>query len=465
MMSSAKEMEFKVFNDSIHGHMELHPLCVKIIDTPEFQRLRNIKQLGVTYLVFPSASHNRFEHSLGVCYLAGEMVEALRKNQPDLNINEVDKLCVQIAGLCHDLGHGPFSHLWEAFLKQKGVVWHHEKQSVEMFNHLLEKNDLIGEFEKYGLHERERRFIKDLILGKGDSCDQGKQFLFQIVCNEENGIDVDKWDYFLRDGLHLNMNIIFDYRRILKFCRVNEICDEEGNKMLHIVFRGKEAYNLYEMFLVRSTLHYKAYQHRVVLLLDQMFVEAFMEADKHFTLKKLDGSGEIKLSEAHKYPETWTNLTDNIFYDIVGSHLNGLDNAKDICKKILSRKFHHFIVKSKYCFPEDVEEKKAKEELKKKAKEIEKKLDSKHSSRYLVLFSHIQFGGSCPDPFENIYFFSKENPSRSEKVDLKEIGLFPISLESARHAEFFLFDKNKDGKKEERDEAKSLFLRYLDNKN
>ena len=56
---------FQVFNDPIHGHIEVHPLCIKIIDTPQFQRLRNIKQLGTCYLVFPGASHNRFEHSLG----------------------------------------------------------------------------------------------------------------------------------------------------------------------------------------------------------------------------------------------------------------------------------------------------------------------------------------------------------------------------------------------------------------
>ncbi|XP_015224417.1 PREDICTED: deoxynucleoside triphosphate triphosphohydrolase SAMHD1-like, partial [Cyprinodon variegatus] len=65
----------KVFNDPIHGHVELHPLLIKIIDTPQFQRLRNIKQLGGTYYVFPGASHNRFEHSIGVGYLAGRLAQ------------------------------------------------------------------------------------------------------------------------------------------------------------------------------------------------------------------------------------------------------------------------------------------------------------------------------------------------------------------------------------------------------
>ncbi|KAK5936139.1 hypothetical protein CgunFtcFv8_027844, partial [Champsocephalus gunnari] len=93
----------KVFNDPIHGSMELHPLLVKIIDTPQFQRLRYLKQLGAGYFVYPGASHNRFEHSIGVGYLAGELVKALKEKQQDLNITDRDMLCVQIAGLCHDL--------------------------------------------------------------------------------------------------------------------------------------------------------------------------------------------------------------------------------------------------------------------------------------------------------------------------------------------------------------------------
>ncbi|KAG8556413.1 hypothetical protein GDO81_018063 [Engystomops pustulosus] len=103
-MAGNLQTSTKVFNDPIHGHIELHPLLICIIDTPQFQRLRYIKQLGGQYYVFPGASHNRFEHSIGVSYLAGCLIEELRKRQPELEINERDVLSVQIAGLCHDLG-------------------------------------------------------------------------------------------------------------------------------------------------------------------------------------------------------------------------------------------------------------------------------------------------------------------------------------------------------------------------
>ena len=121
----------KILNDPIHGHIEIPFLCVQIMDTLQFQRLRSLKQLGTTYLVFPGmpklsasflhgwpfskhpmiihesstfdwnllgASHNRFEHSVGVCYLAGELVKNLQIRQPELGITDQDVLCVQIAG-------------------------------------------------------------------------------------------------------------------------------------------------------------------------------------------------------------------------------------------------------------------------------------------------------------------------------------------------------------------------------
>ena len=92
-----------VFNDPVHGYIELEPVLMRIIHTPQFQRMKDIKQLGATYWVYPGASHNRFEHSLGTAYLAGKMIETLR----DIHKNEIgfitdeEVLCVKIAALCH----------------------------------------------------------------------------------------------------------------------------------------------------------------------------------------------------------------------------------------------------------------------------------------------------------------------------------------------------------------------------
>lgn len=106
-------MFHKILNDPVHGHVQLDQWQLRVIDTPQFQRLRDLKQLGTSYHVFPGGSHNRFEHSIGVSYLANNLVSRLAESQPELGIDERDIRCVTLAGLCHDLGHGPFSHVFD----------------------------------------------------------------------------------------------------------------------------------------------------------------------------------------------------------------------------------------------------------------------------------------------------------------------------------------------------------------
>lgn len=108
----------KTIIDTMYQQMEFKPICVALIDTPFFQRLRRLKQLGTTDYVFPSATHTRFQHSLGVSWRGAEVVENLMKVQRDLGLTEKDVICVSLAGLAHDMGHGPFSHQFEIFLRK-----------------------------------------------------------------------------------------------------------------------------------------------------------------------------------------------------------------------------------------------------------------------------------------------------------------------------------------------------------
>ena len=107
----------KFFNDSVLGRIEIPDYCVKIIDTSAFQRLRYLKQLGCTYFVFHGATHTRFEHSIGVCWLAGEWIKHLMNKQPELEITQNDVKLIQISSLLHDIGHGPYSHTFERFIR------------------------------------------------------------------------------------------------------------------------------------------------------------------------------------------------------------------------------------------------------------------------------------------------------------------------------------------------------------
>lgn len=151
----------KILNDPVHGHISLDSLVLQIIDTPQFQRLRFLKQLGSAYYVFPGASHNRFEHSIGVCHLAHEMILSIRAKQPELNITDSDVKCIKLAALCHDLGHGPFSHIFDnEFMRQTcpNGDFTHEKASEYMLDQIVLENDI-------DLNTVELIFVKDLING------------------------------------------------------------------------------------------------------------------------------------------------------------------------------------------------------------------------------------------------------------------------------------------------------------
>ncbi|KAL1281504.1 hypothetical protein QQF64_000307 [Cirrhinus molitorella] len=328
----------------------MNPLLVKIIDTPQFQRLRHIKQLGGTYLVYPGASHNRFEHSLGVAYLAGRLVKVLHDNQPELKITKKDFLCVQIAGLCHDLGHGPFSHVFDGLVipeakkmkRLRGLPddipekWKHEQMSVLMFDDIMKSLKAQNEdvLKEHGLDDKDVIFIKELIEGAKTSewtykgRDEDKSFLYEIVANKQNGIDVDKWDYFAR----------FDHQRLLKFARVGEV---NGRK--HICFRDKEADNVYDMFRTRYTLHRQAYQHKIANIIEDVSVhaEALLLADRDLHEGKPEDL--LKISEAIKTAEDYSKLTDKIFEQILSSTVNNLKKFRNILDKIVRRKLPKFV--------------------------------------------------------------------------------------------------------------------------
>uniref|UniRef100_A0A670XVC8 Deoxynucleoside triphosphate triphosphohydrolase SAMHD1 n=1 Tax=Pseudonaja textilis TaxID=8673 RepID=A0A670XVC8_PSETE len=343
---SAQNLLKMVFNDSIHGHIEMHPLLVRIIDTPQFQRLRYIKQLGGAYYVFPGASHNRFEHSLGVSHLAGRLVQALQERQPELNIDQRDILCVQIAGLCHDLGHGPFSHMFDGRfipLARPGLEWKHEQASIQMFEHLIDSNNLKPAMEKYGLKlDEDIHFIKEQIDSPVQEKSGGKEwpyrgrfknksFLYEIVANKTSGIDVDKWDYFARDCYHLGIQNNFDYERFIKFARVCEVKD-----MMHICTRDKEVGNLYDMFHTRNCLYRRAYQHKVVNVIETMITDAFLKADPHIKIKG-SGGKVFQISTALEDMEAYTKLTDEIFLKILHSDEPELSDAREILCKVQRR--------------------------------------------------------------------------------------------------------------------------------
>lgn len=215
----------KIFNDPVHEHFPLGPVSCAVIDTRPFQRLRGLKQLGCCEYVYPGATHTRFEHSLGVGYLAGVWARTLLSNRgyPHEDRERFSQL-VEVAGLCHDLGHGPFSHAWEhRILPSLGVSnWKHENMSVELVDVVFNEASFEDRFE---WTQNDREIVKKLILGNKGACNrlgygEFPRFLFDIVNNQSNGFDVDKFDYLPRDSFHTNVKISAPYARLLHFAKV-----------------------------------------------------------------------------------------------------------------------------------------------------------------------------------------------------------------------------------------------------
>ncbi|XP_019746798.1 deoxynucleoside triphosphate triphosphohydrolase SAMHD1 isoform X2 [Hippocampus comes] len=423
----------KVFNDPIHGHVELHPLLVKIIDTPQFQRLRNIKQLGGTYFVFPGASHNRFEHSIGVGYLAGQLVKALNERQPELLISRRDILCVQIAGLCHDLGHGPFSHMFDAKFIPKArpnISWKHENASLSMFDFLVKKNDLKPLMEQYGLVlPEDLHFIKELIAGPLDANaafqwpyvgrSKDKSFLYEIVANKRNGIDMDKWDYFARDCYNLGIQNNSDYRRYLKFARV---CEVDGEKL--ICTRDKEVGNLYDMFYTRNCLHKRAYQHRVGNIIETMITEAFLKADKHFRVQGSEGK-MFTLSAAIDDMEAYTKLTDSVFEQILHSPNPDLAEAQKILQNILLRRLYKCLGQTQA----DKSLKVTQEMLHAWEAELARSVPQRGAvgvtllpEDFVVSVIQMDYGMKWENPIDNMRFYCKTDPTKAISIKKHQVS-------------------------------------------
>src|SRR5215831_8262543 len=111
----------KLIRDAVHGDIEMGPLEIELIDTPEFQRMRGIRQLGTAYLVYPSAVHTRFEHSLGTSWMAHRIVEALRTH---ISIDTDTETLIRVCALLHDITHIPFGHTLE---DERRVLPRHDK--------------------------------------------------------------------------------------------------------------------------------------------------------------------------------------------------------------------------------------------------------------------------------------------------------------------------------------------------
>jgi HD superfamily phosphohydrolase len=136
-------MTSREVRDPVHNLIQLSPTEWRVIDSPAFQRLRRVQQLAMTHLVYPGARHSRFEHCIGACHVGRGIAEAINEGQAE-RILDVER--IRLAALCHDLGHGPFSHVSDFVYEQLTGRRHiHEQISAGIVRHHRPIRDAVGD--------------------------------------------------------------------------------------------------------------------------------------------------------------------------------------------------------------------------------------------------------------------------------------------------------------------------------
>ena len=236
----------KILNDPIYGFISVpHPVVLRLIDHPWFQRLRYIKQLGLGHLVYPGALHTRFHHALGAMHLMGEAISTLRGKGHA--ITEEEALGARIAILLHDVGHGPFSHALEHSLVE-GIG--HEAVSALVMDAL------------------DAEFGGALALGIRIFRDQyPKRFLHQLVSSQ---LDVDRIDYLNRDSFYTGVSEgVIGGERIIKMLQV---VDDR------LVVEEKAIYSIEKFLVARRLMYWQVYLHKTVVACEMMLVETLRRA-------------------------------------------------------------------------------------------------------------------------------------------------------------------------------------------
>ncbi|ADD04668.1 HD family hydrolase [Natrialba magadii ATCC 43099] len=195
----------KIIKDSVHDHISVDGVARDLVDTPAVQRLRRIAQLGTVSLVYPSANHTRFEHSLGVYHIACEALDHL-----GVDGKQADR--VQAAAMLHDVGHGPFSHNLESLTYRRTGRYHDDVHSLLADG---EVGDVLRD------HDIDPDAVADLVAGEGR--------FGQLVSGE---LDVDRMDYLVRDAHHTGVPYgTIDHGRLIRELVFvdDELVLDEGN--------------------------------------------------------------------------------------------------------------------------------------------------------------------------------------------------------------------------------------------
>ena len=318
--------ETKVLKDPVHSYIHIHYEVIwNCLDSKEFQRLRRIRQLGGDFQVYPTAEHSRFSHSLGVYEIVRRMVTEVKSLCVELT--EYEKVCVMLAGLLHDVGHGPFSHAFEHVTNHS-----HEEYTAKIILGNTELNAILR-----AVSEKLPQDIVSIIqhTHKND-------ILNQIVSGQ---LDADRMDYLLRDSYFTATSYgQFDLERILRTMRVRKTA--EGRKVIVVKYTG--IHSVEDYIMARYQMYWQVYYHPVARSYEAVFIQLFnrlkdiFKGDKDYfedmkVLIPFLEKSEVSVDEYFKLDE------NSLLYCCVLIQDKGDKIAVDLAKRLQNRNLFEYV--------------------------------------------------------------------------------------------------------------------------
>jgi len=300
-LTSPKTNKNKIINDPLHGFLTLPSgLVYDVIQHPYFQRLRRIRQLGMSEWVYPGATHTRFHHALGALNLTLQAIETLRRKGVEITDQEAEGTALAI--LLHDIGHGPYSHTLEHTLIQ-GV--HHEEISIRIMQRL---NDFFGGRLTVAIEIFTNQYAKP--------------FLGQLISGQ---LDMDRLDYLLRDSFYTGVSEgIVGADRIIHMLNV-----KDGN----LVVEEKGIYSVEKFLIARRLMYWQVYLHKTVISADALLVSILQRARE----LALEGHG---LGNYHPLLHFLMNRVDENSFDDEALDLFLVLDDIDIMSSVKQWQFH-----------------------------------------------------------------------------------------------------------------------------
>ena len=333
--------------DTVHGNIEIDKNDLVFLDNRWLKRLKRVKQLGLLDHVFPSGSHSRFEHVVGVYHLANTYTAQLEKNSNKKLFTDKEKRCIKLAALFHDLGHGPYSHVFDHFLENfdsEGLVHSHEERSQLIVEKIFKETQPSG-FNGYDIDmiknmiEPPEHMIIENSGMKTYNCE--KPYIYELVNNKLNGIDIDRFDYLQRDAKHIGLDYAFNPERIFYKSFVKD---------KRILYDVSLKNNIFDMFYTRYRFHKDIYNHKTVKMIELMISDALIEVNNCENCPLEDKFVEMCSLDQGSIKDEYLYLDDSIYTKFL-SNKNKCENrtkSSDLINRIENRQLYKLKYYGKY---------------------------------------------------------------------------------------------------------------------